>query len=260
MTRRMIAALALLVVSLAGLGSELPRVLQPNASAYSAEELLSLSEAMASLEQVLVDDSQGSRRTFVADGWQSGDFASYTAGRLAELGYETLLVSQTGWPDGEHVWVLVGLTLPARTAWVPVEAAPLPESSQLILGRVPGTVDEGEALWFEERYGTFGEVKQLPNNQQPVAKFRCSFRLEMRKENLFRAVNSYDPDGEIVLYQWDFGDGSTETLATSTVRHEFDEQGFVSIALTVIDNRGKSASTSITRQVVGRQGCATCGT
>ena len=235
MTRRMIAALALLVVSLAGLGSELPRVLQPNASAYSAEELLSLSEAMASLEQVLVDDSQGSRRTFVADGWQSGDFASYTAGRLAELGYETLLVSQTGWPDGEHVWVLVGLTLPARTAWVPVEAAPLPESSQLILGRVPGTVDEGEALWFEERYGTFGEVKQLPNNQQPVAKFRCSFRLEMR-------------------------DGSTETLATSTVRHEFDEQGFVSIALTVIDNRGKSASTSITRQVVGRQGCATCGT
>jgi len=256
--RRIIAALALSVVSLATLGSELPQVLQPNATAYSAEEVLVLIEAMAPLEQVLSDGTQGSRRTFVAGEWQSRDFAAYTAGRLAELGYKTLLASQSGWPDGEHVWVLVGLALPARTAWVPVEAAPQPESSQQTLGRVPGTVDEDGSLWFEERYAVFGEAGELPENQMPVAKFRCSFRLEMNRENPFRAVNSYDPDGEIVLYQWDFGDGSTATVATSTVRHEFDETGFLSITLTVIDNAGKSASARVTRRVVGRQGCATC--
>jgi len=259
--RRFFAALVLSIVfSLAAIGSEMPQVLQPNTTAYSAEELLPLSEAMASLEHVLDDESQGSRRTVVEGGWQSRDFAAYTAGRLAELGYETLLAShQSGWPDGEHVWVLVGLALPARTAWVPVEATPQPEPSQQTLGRVPGTVDEGGSLWFEERYSTFAEVEQLPENQMPVAKFRCSFRLEMNRENAFRAVYSYDPDGEIVLYQWDFGDGSTATVTTSTVRHEFDEPGFLSITLTVIDNAGESATTSITRQVVGRQGCATCG-
>lgn len=257
--RHFFAALLLSIVSLAAIGSELPQVLQPNTTAYSAKEVLLLIEAMATLEQVLSDGSQGSRRTFVAGEWQSRDFAAYTAGRLAELGYETLLASQSGWPDGEHVWVLVGLALPARTAWVPVEATPQPESSQQTLGAVPGTVDEGGSLWFEERYGTFGEVGELPENQMPVAKFRCSFRLEMNRENPFRAVNSYDPDGEIVLYQWDFGDGSTATVTANTFRHEFDEQGFLSITLTVIDNAGKSASTSVTRQVIGRQGCATCG-
>jgi len=236
----------------------LPQVLQPNTTAYSAEEVSVLIEAIATLEQVLSDGSQGSRRPFVADEWQSRDFASYTAGRLAELGYETLLASQSGLPDGEHVWVLVGLPLSARTAWIPVEAAPQPESSQLILGRVPGSVDESGALWFEERYGAFAEVEQLPENQMPVAKFRCSFRLEMNRENPFRAVHSYDPDGEIVLYQWDFGDGETATASTDAVRHEYDEGGFHSITLTVIDNAGKSASASVTRQVVGRQRCAAC--
>lgn len=183
--RRIVAAVALSVVSLAVIGSELPQVLQPNATAYSAEEVLVLIEALATLDQVLSDGSQGSRRTFVAGGWQSRDLASYTAGRLAESGYQTLLASQGGWPDGEHVWVLVGLALPARTVWVPVEATPQPESSQLTLGRVPGTVDEGGALWFEERYAAFAEVEELPDNQEPVAKFRCSFRLELLKDNPF---------------------------------------------------------------------------
>ena len=254
--RRIISAVALLVVSLAAIGSESPQVLQPNATAYSAEEVFVLIEAMAALGQVLSDEGQGSRRTFVEGGWQSRDFASYTAGRLAELGYETLLASQSGWPAGEHAWVLVGLALPAQTAWVPVEATPQPESSQLTLGTVPSTVDEGGALWFEERYSTFGEVEQLPENQMPVAKFRCSFRLD--RDNLFRAVNSYDPDGEIVLYHWDFGDGEKATVATDTVRHEFDEQGYLSIMLTVIDNAGKSATTRITRRVIF-EGCSTCG-
>ncbi len=257
--RWIIAALALSVVALSAGGGELPQVHQPNTTAYSAEELLSLGEAMAPLEQVLSEESQGSRRTFVAGGWESRDFASYTAGRLAEFGYEVLLAGQSGWPDGEHVWVLVGLALPARIAWVPVEAAPQPESSQQTLGAVPGTVDEDGALWFDERYVTFGEVEQLSENQMPVAKFRCSFHLETNRANLFRAVNSYDPDGEIVLYHWDFGDGETATVTTDTVRHEFDEQGYLSITLTVIDNAGKSASTSITRRVIFRKGCSTCG-
>ena len=106
--RWIVAAVALSVVSLAGLGSGLPQFLQPNTTAYSAEEVSVLIEAIATLEQVLSDGSQGSRRPFVADEWQSRDFASYTAGRLAEFGYEVLLAGQSGWPDGEHVWVLVG--------------------------------------------------------------------------------------------------------------------------------------------------------
>ena len=258
--RGTIVAFGLSVVALAAFGGELPPVLQPNTTAYSAEEVSLLTEAMAALDSVLGDDSQGSRRAFAAGGWSSRQFASYTAGRLAELGYETLLAGQSGWPDGELVWVLVGIALPARFAWVPVVATPQPEANQVTLGAIPSTVDGDGSLWFEERYVAFGEAEELPENQPPVARFRCSFRLEMGKENPFRAINSYDTDGEIVLYRWDFGDGETATVTTNIVRHEYEEQGYLSVTLTVVDNLGKSASTTATRQVVGRrQGCSICG-
>ena len=67
-------------------------------------------------------------------------------------------------------------------------------------------------------------------------------------EHTLRAIGSYDPNGEIV-YHWDFGDGTSKTVTESSVRHRFKDSATYRISLTVIDNRGKSASTSFTLEV-----------
>ena len=262
--RHLVIGILFLVPAVSLFAGETPLVLAPNTTAYSAEQVAVLTQALKMLEETLGDDSLGSRKTFAVNGWTSRDFARYTAGRLDEFGYDVVLASRSDWldavfPDASHVWVLVGLALPTRIAWVPVEAAPQPESSQQSLGKIPIRADEDEALWFDERYTTLGKVENLADNQTPVAKFRCSFHLEANRANLFRAVNSHDPDGEIVLYQWDFGDGETATATTNTVRHTFDESGYVTITLTVIDNAGRSGTTNTTRRVISRKECSICG-
>jgi len=245
-------------------GDELPQVLQPNTTAYPAEEVTALIEALAPLEEILNDDRLGSRRTFAPDVWQSHDFAAYTAGRLSEFEYETMLVSRSDRPDAVlpdalHVWVLVGIPLEEQVAWVPVEATPEPGKPQQILGLIPSTRDEDGNIWFEESYVSFSEATGPPANLPPVAKMHAPFKIEANNKTTFRATSSYDPDGEIVLYCWDFGDGTTETAVTSTARHRYEEPGYYKVMLTVIDDCGASKTVSITRRVVFQKGCSMCG-
>ena len=53
---------------------------------------------------------------------------------------------------------------------------------------------------------------------------------------LFDASSSYDPDGIITNYYWDFGDGNESTGITTS--HVYTETGNYMISLTVIDNVG----------------------
>jgi len=256
MTRRVLMiSLSLLLLAVPVLGGDLPQVLQPNETAYSASEVATLIQAIASLENVLNDYRLGARRYFASDQWDSRDFAAYTGGTLTEMGYETVLVSGAGWPDGTHTWLLIGIPLGGKTAWVPVEASPEAGHSQQILGYILSTTDATGNLWFEESYLNFSDVIELPPNLPPVAKIRPPTGLVATNSRVkFLTLGSYDPDGEIVLYRWEFGDGDTEVTTTRSVRHEFDERGNYTISLTVIDNRGrKSATTSVTIRVVSPQ-------
>ncbi len=53
------------------------------------------------------------------------------------------------------------------------------------------------------------------------------------------ANESSDPDGQIISYNWDFGDGSTDTGAN--VSHTYLNAGIYTVTLTVTDNEGDSA-------------------
>lgn len=57
-------------------------------------------------------------------------------------------------------------------------------------------------------------------------------------------AGSSDPDGSIVSYSWNFGNGQTATgpLASTT----YTSQGSYQVRLTVVDNRGASRNTTIT--------------
>ena len=253
MTRRILMiSLSLLLLVVPVLGGDLPQVLQPNETAYSASEVATLTQAITTLETTLNNYNLGSRRYFTSNDWNSRDFAAYTGGTLSEMGYETVLVSGAGWPEGTHTWVLVGIPLGGRTAWVPVEASPQAGHSQQILGHIPSYTDTAGNIWYEESYLNFSDVIELPPNLSPVAKIRPPTGLVATNSRVkFLTLGSYDPDGEIVLYQWDFDDGKIEISTKWTVNHRFNKRGNYTISLTVIDNRGRrSAPTSVTVRVV----------
>jgi PKD repeat protein len=51
----------------------------------------------------------------------------------------------------------------------------------------------------------------------------------------FNASGSYDSDGYIVSYHWDFGDGDSTTTTSATTSHQFGADTYL-VTLTVTDN------------------------
>jgi PKD repeat protein len=77
----------------------------------------------------------------------------------------------------------------------------------------------------------FQEATVIP----PVAKFIISKeRVIEGEEFYFDAGTSYDEDGTIETYLWDFGDGSQGT--GSLIKHSYEKMGTYTITLTVRDN------------------------
>jgi len=74
-------------------------------------------------------------------------------------------------------------------------------------------------------------------NAAPVASCRFSNDAPIRRESvLFDASSSYDSDGQLVDFIWDFGDGSTRR--GTRVSHAYEEIGLYVVQLTVVDNAG----------------------
>ena len=234
------------------LAEDLPQVLQPNTKAYSASEVAALTQAMTTLTETLNYYDMASRRYFSASDWSSRDFAAYTAGVLSGKGYDTLLVSGAGWSDGTHTWVLVGTPLGAKTVWIPVEAAPEKGQAQQTLGHIPNTADAAGEMWFDPSYLAFVTLVRLPPNALPVARIRprAFGPIQINRNVELMALGSYDPDGEIVLYQWNFGDGETLTTVSWSILHKFTGKNKYTVILSVVDSRGSKATSSTALEVL----------
>lgn len=63
----------------------------------------------------------------------------------------------------------------------------------------------------------------------------------------FNGSGSYDPDGTIVSYAWDFGDGGISAGASPT--HSYAAAGTYTVTLTVTDNSGATATASTSATV-----------
>jgi hypothetical protein len=77
-------------------------------------------------------------------------------------------------------------------------------------------------------------------NQPPVANAGVDQNLIVKELAQFDGSGSSDPDGSIASYQWDFGDGSTGE--GWSVSHAYTAPGTFTVALTVIDNEGATAT------------------
>jgi PKD repeat protein len=63
---------------------------------------------------------------------------------------------------------------------------------------------------------------------------------------LFDASESYDLNGFIFSYTWDFGDGNVTVISVHHLTHSYANPGEYNVSLTVLDNLGATNSTSQT--------------
>jgi PKD repeat protein len=97
--------------------------------------------------------------------------------------------------------------------------------------------------------GTSITVSREGTNQPPVATFTCTCT-DLPCD--FDASGSYDPDGTIVSYEWDFGDGDTGSGETTS--HTYAADGIYTVTLTVTDDRGATDTDTQPVAVAGAAG------
>ncbi|MDF2958135.1 MAG: Serine protease [Candidatus Alkanophagales archaeon MCA70_species_1] len=118
----------------------------------------------------------------------------------------------------------------------------LEENKNLIsqTSRIPEriTVESASVLYF-----TRLNVPSL--NKMPIALFTFSPEKPFIGETIiFNASLSYDLDGYIVSYEWDFGDGNVTSTTHEIIKHSYSEVGNYEVTLTVKDDKGATNSTT----------------
>ncbi|MFC2095160.1 PKD domain-containing protein [Candidatus Bipolaricaulota bacterium] len=233
----LVCTLSLLVVA-----QQAPTIVQPREAGHSAAQLSVLEDAITRLQNLLNSTNLGSKKQLSSGGWTLEKFAAYTAGTLERLGYLVAIVSRQAAEGGTEAWVVVQVDLGGATAWIPVEPLPNVEIYQMDLGEVPLVA----SLVYDSDYLSYDTVIELPANLPPTARIRStnSDVVETKQSPWFGNTSS-DPDGEIVLFQWTFGDDTQRETHTISTWFTFDVGGMeYPVSLTVTDNRGAQASTS----------------
>ncbi len=97
-------------------------------------------------------------------------------------------------------------------------------------------------LTVTDNEGKLNYEKALINvtNPAPVPSFYMNTDAPVEGDDvLFNATDSYDANGTIVSYDWDFGDGNTGSGVEVT--HSYSEVGYHRVTLTATDNYGETS-------------------
>jgi PKD repeat protein len=164
--------------------------------------------------------------------------------RLKSSGFtaaETDDLHRAGWTDAELT------DLKSQLTAVPI--ADVPQDAATVLDSIPAITDPAVgALWNLAAYA--GDVADnAPSSTPPVASLTATRDPAAAYAVDFDASASSDPDGTIIGYAWDFGDGSTGGGVTA--RHVFQDSRPRDVTLTVTDDSGLRASSTV--QVVPEQ-------
>lgn len=189
----------------------------------------------------------------------------------SHLTHETLDVTTHSWPvigwniDSEKVYVH-WWTLEDKSGWLKLRnstgwetrhrilkldgnytiidgdtIAPISHQNRVLLNFVVQNVEDGQE-----------EIRSyLYLNRNPYSGFSVSEDIVYTEEFIvFNASESYDPDGLIIEYFWDFAD---ETNASGlVVDHSYVDDGNYTVTLTVMDDSGSIDYTSVIITVLNR--------
>ncbi len=136
----------------------------------------------------------------------------------------------------------------------------LPESSSFIITSLSvGThniafkVKDDEYLWSNPVYATVKiESVESEDNENPVAISNGPYNAYVNETITFNASDSYDNDGSIAKYRWDFGDETTSN--SKTVTHTYTEEDEYTVTLTITDNLGAQDTETTTATILSENG------
>ena len=87
-------------------------------------------------------------------------------------------------------------------------------------------------------------MNRPPPNQTPVARFSAPATAEANEAVSFDASASVDPEGDPLIYSWDFGDGTTQEVSWPQTEHRYAVARTHIVRLTVSDHEGASDTAS----------------
>ena len=109
------------------------------------------------------------------------------------------------------------------------------------------TAGQGVALRYLGTRPDVGAYEYAaPGNQSPIASFTAAPRADQPLTVDFTAANSYDPDGHLTSYEWDFGDGQKQSSTSATVSHVYAGSGSYPVTLKVTDDGSPALTASAT--------------
>ncbi len=159
-------------------------------------------------------------------------------------GHGAVVVGLSFQPDANSTSQAVATDLPPSGSyrWTAPEANT--DTARLILNAIDGW---GRSV--EVRSGPFTIFTSSPppppvkSNRPPVVLFRIDEKQALVGGLLtFDASGSFDQDGEVLYYLWDFGDGTGFVNTTAaTVTHLYSEAGEYQLVLAVGDGRDRTA-------------------
>jgi PKD repeat protein len=94
--------------------------------------------------------------------------------------------------------------------------------------------------------GSSSKDSSLSLNNPPISNASGPYYGNILEPLFFNGSSSYDSDGILVSYYWDFGDGTNKTEINATVTHQYTDIGIYNVTLTVTDNNG-SKDTNATK-------------
>jgi hypothetical protein len=114
-----------------------------------------------------------------------------------------------------------------------------PKTGQPIREPIPLEVESADVIVGEAKVPpvAYFEVTPVPFSKEGLYLVPSDAKFFVNKPIIFNASKSYDRDGNIVAYEWDFGDGNVTVVDSPIVYHVYKKASrSVTITLTVRDN------------------------
>ncbi|MEA1865915.1 MAG: PKD domain-containing protein [Euryarchaeota archaeon] len=180
---------------------------------------------------------------------QTGFFVAGTVTEVLPPGYAYVAGSATNVDDATYD--------PAtRTLVLKIDSATLTATYRVTAGTAGGTFTGTYVTIDANANPVLGDIAGestvtiVVQDNHPTASFVYTPENPTINQAItFDASSSYDPDGTIVSYEWDFGNRDTGT--EEVITHSYSSAGDYDVTLTVTDNDGYTASETKTVSVVG---------
>lgn len=152
------------------------------------------------------------------------------------IGLESIIMDGVDFLEPETLWIFPDDTLRGPTITRTFEEAGFHPFTMKVSGI------------FEGDRQTVALFDSVHVNQPPTAWAGGDRRFTAGTPIVFDGTVSEDPDGRIIRYEWDFGDGNTGVGAR--VDHTYRRAGTYNVVLTVTDNSGSPCATATSTATV----------